>query len=433
MENNMAMICSVKNIRPIENRDKIVTADIMLQDIAIANVIVGKGQFKENDLVVYFDSNMCLSEAILKDYPDLSKYLAKNGRVKCIKLGGVISNGLTLHLNQIEKYTKDKSIFKEGYSFLELNGTSICHKYVPIINVQRNGTRKNSKDKKIRKISRMIEGQFHFHVDTDQLLRNAHRIKPDNIISISRKLHGTSCIVSNSLVKKKLSWMDKIAKFFGINVVETEYDIIYASRSVIKNGCFESGNKGFYKEDIWKVACDKFFKGNLVQGESVYFEIYGYLSSGAMIQKNYSYGCLPYNHNIGVYRITRTSPDGNVIELGWQAMKERCMEMNVPHVQEYYFGKASDLYDIPVDEDWTKNFVAKLQENYLEKNADDCGPNIPDEGIVVRVESKNIVVFKLKSLKFIKKESDNNEEGVADMEEEVSIEQEETNEQETKE
>src|SRR5690606_4958392 len=101
--------------------------------------------------------------------------------------------------------------------------------------------------------SRMIANQFNFHFDTSHLMKNIHKIKPDDLISISDKHHGTSLIVSKCLVKKKLNLFESLLKKIKVNVVDTNYDYIYASRRVIKNGEFP-GSKHYYKEDIWTDA-----------------------------------------------------------------------------------------------------------------------------------------------------------------------------------
>ena len=84
------------------------------------------------------------------------------------------------------------------------------------------------------------------HVDTENLRKNAANIKPEDYISVSYKVHGTSSIFSRVLVKRKLNLIEKIVKYFGVIVKETEYDLLYSSRKVVKNE-FETKDKcGFY-------------------------------------------------------------------------------------------------------------------------------------------------------------------------------------------
>lgn len=199
-----------------------------------------------------------------------------------------------------------------------------------------------------------------------------------------------------------------------------EYDTIVASRTVVKNGLMEKGQSGYYGEDLWTLCGEEYFKGKLHKGETVYYEIVGYLPSKRAIQAKYDYGCLPGEHKIAVYRITKTGVDGDVVEYGWQAMKDRCKELNVDHVKELYFGKARDLFpELDVSEHWNQNFVQKLKDTYLEKDLEcNISCKVPDEGIVLRVESKGIEVYKLKSERFYLKESELHEKGEVDVEEE---------------
>lgn len=100
-------------------------------------------------------------------------------------------------------------------------------------------------------------------------------------------------------------------------------------------------------------------------------------------------------------------------------MRERCEELGVQPVTEFYFGKARDLFSIPVDDSWRVNFLERLKVEYLEKTAmDNLCKKVPDEGIVLRRESGTISVFKLKSLSFLKKETDDFDNGGENIEDE---------------
>jgi hypothetical protein len=424
MDNNVAYVAVLKNIQPIEGAERIVCADVVLNGIKQTQVVVGVDT-QENTPIVYFDSNMALSDRVIQDYPELATYLAKGNRVRVVKLKGVISNGLAVEIWKFYRYT-EKRDFEEGYSFTSLNGTEICHKWLPPVkSIPTQGKKKGRNGKTI---SRMIPGQFHFHIDTDQLPRNLYKLQPDQIISISRKIHGTSAIASKCLVKKPLTILSKIAKAIGVPVVDSEYAYIYASRTVVKNDCI---TKGFYGTDIWTEAGKKYFEGKLHDGETFYYEIVGYLgNSSSMIQKGYPYGCKQGEYKVAVYRITKTGPDGDTVEYSWQAMKERCAEIQVSVVQEYDYGRVSSIYadytgwNCQTQDDWRNRFMANLKNRYLDKDASDCNNN-PDEGIVIRIEGKGIQAYKYKSEKFLLKESKAKEEEVVDIEEdqqnEVSV------------
>ena len=105
MENNLAFVGTLKNISKIPNADKILQADVYLKDVKITQVVVGL-ETKEDTKVVYFDSNLCLNQKLIDDYPELAKYLGKGFRVKTIKLKGIISNGLCVEIEKFVKYFK---------------------------------------------------------------------------------------------------------------------------------------------------------------------------------------------------------------------------------------------------------------------------------------------------------------------------------------
>lgn len=447
----MCFVARLGNIKKIEGADKIVTSDVILNGVPVTQVIVGVDT-KEDTKVIYFDSNMCIGDQIIKDYPDMAKYLSKHNRVKCLRLRGCISNGLVIEIDKFKKYFDNDKEFdkfmKEGHEFLAINGMVVCRKYTPPpARHSGDGNKRTSK----REPSRVIDNVFKFHVDTSQLLRNVHKINPNNIISISRKVHGTSFLCSHTLVKRKLTVFENVLKMFKVKIKEVEYDYLYASRNTIKNSrhnCIVNEN------DIWIKASKENFLGKLHKGETVYGEIVGYLPSGRMVQKGYNYGCKENEYKIAVYRMTYTNEDGNVFEYGWQSLKDRCKEIGVPMVEEYYYGKADDKYNntitnfepikvVPdvglVGDDggyislgcsatigyednkiWARNFVEELKKEYLEKKCEDCIGNPPDEGIVLRIEGIAIEVYKLKSDLFTLRESARRDNGEEDIEDEES-------------
>jgi hypothetical protein len=408
MENNKAIVATLGEIKRIEGADRIVSASIMLNNVPITQIVTGVDT-KEGTKVVYFDSNMCLSDNFIDDgNMDLTKYLAKSnvifscygeeegnkyvesfkeknkqiyqafvilssadyckrigiteydmvkgqedgkvnpvwvgtpkfGRVKTVRLKSVISNGLVIELSKFKKYFNTEKeyneIMKEGYTFTHIGDIEICHKYMPPVVRHGDGTNR-MKGKK--EPNRIIDGIFKFHFDTDQLLRNINKVNMEDIISISRKVHGISGICANILVKKKLSLIEKILKKIGIKIEDTEYDYIYASRGIVKNAR-KMKTDLLNKNDIWIHAGKKYFEGKLHKSETVYYEIIGYLPTGKMVQKGYDYGCKPGEYKIAVYRITMTNVDGNDIEYSWNMMKERCKQLNVDMVEEFYYGKA---------------------------------------------------------------------------------------------
>lgn len=418
MENNKAFVCKLGNIKKIEGADKIVVAQVILNNVPITQVVVGADTV-EGTPIVYFDSNLSISQDVIEkidkldsnyaseNFKSLGNYLAKGNRVRCIKLKGTISNGLAVNVEKFYQFfsfeREAKTVLTEGYDFTHIGEIEICKKWFPPIKNSNNTRMKEKKGKK--KVSRVIPELFHFHIDTPQILKNLHLLEKDRVISLSRKVHGTSAICSYSKVLRKLSFKDRIAKFFGVSISETEYDYLYASRTVIKNNAI---NGGYYGVDLWSKVGKDNFVGKLKKGETIYYEIVGYIpDTETYIQSGYDYGCKKGEYKIAVYRITQTNDDGEVFEYSWQAMKERCKELAIPTVEEFYYGKVCEKYDIDYENpDWKKVYIEMLRNEYLEKDCyDNVSKKVPDEGIVIRVDSKDICVAKFKSEKFFLHES----------------------------
>lgn len=217
-------------------------------------------------------------------------------------------------------------------------------------------------------------------------------------------VHNCSAIVSHGKIKNKQSLIDRI-----LHRNETSWGYLFASRTVVKNA------DGKFHDDLWSNVGQQFV-GKLHKGETVYYEIIGYFpGTSTYIQKGYDYGCAVGEYKIAVYRITMTNDDGVVTEYSWAAMRERCKELNTTPVTEFYFGRACDL--VPLTDTWHIDFAAFLKKEYLEKTAwDNISKKVPDEGVVIRVEAKDITVFKYKSEAFFLQESQAADAGEVDTE-----------------
>ena len=62
----------------------------------------------------------------------------------------------------------------------------------------------------------IVENQWRYHIDTLQLYKNIHKITKNSIIHISQKTHGSSVISGKILVERKLSFFEKVLKFFNV-------------------------------------------------------------------------------------------------------------------------------------------------------------------------------------------------------------------------
>jgi hypothetical protein len=256
-------------------------------------------------------------------------------------------------------------------------------------------------------------------------------IKPNDLISITEKVHGTSTIHARVLCKQPLNWKQKIAKWLTGYEFNT-YDYLYSSRSVVKNRHYnKNATAGYYGVDVWAEA-DKIIKSYLIRGMTIYAEIVGYLPSGGYIQKDYDYGCEPpissgaylygKHFKILVYRITMTNPDGIVHEFSAREVQQYCEYVGLTPVTQYYYGLAKDLYpELNEAEHWSENFISKLANDkrfHMEMNSPTCNNKVPHEGVVIKVENMRSEAFKLKCFAFLDKEGKSLDKGESNIEDE---------------
>lgn len=429
-ENYAGIVVEIKTTVPLAGCNNVQAAIIM------GNQVIVSKDTKVGDIGIYFPLECQLSKEYLSnnnlyrkklnlniDPEDKGGFFEENGRIRCQKFMGYKSEGLYMPLESLQ--FAGKLHFEIGDVFDELNGVEICRKYVTKkkVNSHRNTTEKSSS--RIKRESRLVDGQFRFHDNTSMLYRNLHRIEPDTIISITYKLHGTSGISSYVLCNRKLKLHEKIAKFLGVKVVEQEYDYIYSSRKVIKNEYLNPNAKHYYSEDIWGMAHKK-IESLLLKGMTIYYEIVGYLPGGGEIQKGYDYGCKDNEFSIFVYRITHTNSDGKVIEYSAKQVQEYCKKFGLNPVPELFYGRAEDLYNTLIysekrqtDALWNaEKFLEVIKLKYNDHNCYICYNEVPEEGVVIRVEGLDFEAYKQKSNLFYELETKLLDKGEIDIEEE---------------
>lgn len=247
--NYLAQIVKLDKLEKHPNADK-----LQLAVVANQKVITGLDA-KIGDTYVYFPIECRISEAFLSETNSFENkeknkdvnvrgYVHNSGRVRMIKLREIFSEGLIIPFRVFQEFVKTKykktlnwSEELNGFLFDNVCGEEFVRKYVPKIKEpQIRGVKSKGKIKKYA--SKLVEGQFVFHPDTPNLKRQIDELNPDDYISILGKIHGANFLVANVLIKRKLSWRDKIAKLFGVKVKDSEYGNLYASRTCIKNKLF---------------------------------------------------------------------------------------------------------------------------------------------------------------------------------------------------
>jgi hypothetical protein len=428
-KNYTCTVVQIDNLHNIEGADRIKRTVVLGN-----NVIVGLDT-KIGQKMLYFNSGTKLNEeyckynnlydkAELNADPTKKGYIGSKSRVSAVKLKGIISDGILMPIGSLLNVTTALNLQPDslqiGDSFTDIGDFSLCEKYfVP----SRNSNPGGKAPKQPKRISRLIDNQFLFHNDTENLRRNIHKLNPNDIIGIHYKKHGTSVIISNVLVKKQLKWYERVLKRIGVPIVDTQYDIVYSSRKVIKNEYLNPDQKeGFYGEDIWGIVAKEI--GHLIpKGWQIYGEIIGYLPSGNFIQKSYDYGCAVGEHKFYVYKIGIVNVDGKTIYLTDLQIKEWCDKVGLLYSDTLkYYGRAIDRYNYNIGgkwsiEEWRDRFLSVLEATYNEHDCYICKNKVPEEGIVLRIEHlDSYEAYKLKSKAFILQESNDQEKEVTNLE-----------------
>jgi hypothetical protein len=383
-ETNNAIIARLQNIRKHPNADR-----LQLATVLGATVIVGL-EAKEDDVVIYFDSNLRLSHKYLYNNNlysnkelnfDTTKkgYFGKNGRVKAQNFRGETSNGFVASLDSLT-YILELAVSEKpwdldvGDEFTHINGIEICTKFVM-----------RSKD------SVPKSAMFHKHWNTKQLMREIKRINKRTVCYIEEKIHGTSGRIGNVLCKtNRPCW-----KFW---LPTEEWKVIGGTRRV--------DNTDYHIPTIRKEV-ERRIAPHLRKGEQVYFEIYGY-DGAKKIQTDFSYDCRPGEFKVMLYRVTITTPDGYVVDLSREQVYRRAEELGLekPHV----FAKGY----------WKNNELEAMAIQYYEgTSALDTGTM--REGVVIWfiTGEGTWTCLKFKSQEFLKKESGHRDKGINDVEDEL--------------
>ena len=377
-------------------------------------------------------------------------FFEKNGKVTAIKLRGQLSEGFLIEaeiLNNwlVDSVNKDIEINKEvEFDSVEHDGKEIWINKKYVKKVEQNSQKSSNKQGKEPKgVDKIVPGQFRFHYDTVLIKKCPNVIRYNDLISITEKIHGTSAISAFVLCNYKRPWQEKLVytltswipkvKFAGTRKTYPDYDYIYSSRTVIKNRYRGSEKEdGYYEGDaLMRKMCHEYVAKHLDKGMTAYYEIVGFLPTGAAIQKlgkAYDYGCVPPSEGeeytiekhckVRIYRLTLTNKDGVVHEFSAREVQQWCQAHELIPVTEWYYGYAKDLYpDLEPTQHWNENFMERLATDkrfYMEENSPSCNNKVPHEGIVIKTETMRSEAWKLKCFAFLNGELKNEESNIED-------------------
>lgn len=381
--------------------------------------------FVEDKLYCIFLPDGQLSKEYFEANKEHLSFFGKNRKVRSIKLmqGKITSVGYVADIESLAYTGYDLSKLKEGDSFNELNGVKICNKFVTEFT-------KAQSIKSLSKKAKVVVVGLPEHKDTEQFYKFSNTLEAGDLITITLKLDGTSVRVANAYTNIEQKWYHRLIDVF-VPVQKVVNKYFTGTRRVIIQ---QTTGDGYYGSHDMYLEVGRRLEGLLHPGESVYGEIVGWkdvnkplFTRGGM---RFLYGCEPGKRDFYVYNIKWTLPDGSEIDLPWNKIKSRCLELGIKYVPEMeweveetqcdfcdaikdsYLSSGSFMYD---------GNLKSLEElvYFLVDGPDLIDPSHIREGIVLRVEKSNgqTVFFKAKSQAFYELEDKSKEAGEVDIEE----------------
>ena len=430
-------VTNLKNVRPHPNADRMKLAD------CFGNTVCVGLSAQENDVVIYFPTDGQLSVEYCAQN-DLVRRKDENGNpaggyldpdkrnVKAIKLRGEKSDGITMPLESLAYTGVDLATLTVGTQVTVINGHDICTKYIPKSNSKTSHS--GGAGNKTRKHKDPVAPLFAEHADTEQLAYNLSAFKCGDEVEITLKMHGTSQRTGYlpTLQGYKRTLWDKITRKAGVPVYD--WGGVSGTRRVV----LEDYNGGFYGSNEFREQHSKVFDGKLMKGETVYYEVVGFTTTGQPIMSTasnkklndkefikqygeetvFSYGCephpetwIPHDHcelepkrpqsDVYVYRMTMTNEDGFVVEYTPDFMRYRCEQMGVKTVPVLWKGTIPDHPGSVEDPtitagEWIKNVAERFYDG-----PDPVGKTHVREGVVVRILNRpKFAAYKHKNFAF---------------------------------
>lgn len=413
MSEHVGYIVKVENLRPHSNADRLQVATFFGND-TIVSLDTPKGE-----MGIYFPVDLQLSTAfceannLVRKKDDAGNntggYLDPDKRnIKAIKLRGEKSDGLYLPLRALECTGANLEDFQVGDKIDVVNGFEVCRKYIPM---RQASSDNRGTGNRTRKHHAPIAPLFAEHADTEQLAYNLDAFKCGQQIEITLKMHGTSQRTGYlpKFQKYKRTLWDRIFHREGTPIYDWGY--VTGTRRTVLND-FEGG---FYGSNAFREPHAKFFEGKLHKGETVYYEVVGFQTTGAPIMgtvdnkktkdKNFiklygstttfSYGCDEKQSDFYVYRMTLTTEEGYIVEYTPDYMRYRCEQMGAKCVPVFFKGYIPDVVSLTPGA-WVQNIAEQFYNG-----PDPIGAIHIREGVVIRIVDKpKFTAYKHKNFYF---------------------------------
>lgn len=385
---------------------------LALGTVAGYQVVVGKDT-PNGSLGLFFTSDLQLSEEYATandlvrrkdaDGNAAGGFFDPNRKVRAQRFRGERSDGYFASLDSlsfIEGF--NPTTLTPGTLITEINGVPICKKYVNPHTARRLANQQSRKQPK-------GHPWFLEHVDTQQFGYNYDKIPSGSLVSLTLKVHGTSQRSAAFIETPKPTFFQRL---FRRTPAPQRREMIGTRRVVLQDTISDND---FYGDDAFRRTAHDSFASRLHIGETVYYELVGYVSGERTIMPahnfsgtndpqlkrwgsnvTYTYGALPGQTKLFVYRITRTIPDVEtglpvVTELSYPQMFHRATELGltpVPALADPIVvteGNRQSLHDTVLA---------------LSDGSDPLDASHPREGVVVRVDTPTGGTYFLKSKGF---------------------------------
>ena len=466
-------ITTLKNVHKHPNADRLQIGE------CFGNFVIVSMDYVEGQLGVYFPVDGQLSEEFCAAN-DLVRRKDENGNpaggyldpckrnIKAMKLRGEKSDGLFLPLTSLANFTTISDL-KDGDTITVLNGVEICKKYIPKHNEGHYHGGKSGGRAKANFAPTFVE-----HIDTEQLAYHLGDFRAGDVVELTLKMHGTSgrtgylplivgykdsfgCMVGNAIrnISARLRKRPAPNPYHDGEAIY-EYGYVSGTRRVVLDNTHDGG---FYSDNQFRHEMAKKFEGKLHKGETVYYEIVGFVNESTPIMSScdnkkikdkefikqygdttvFSYGCdpdggwgavsatadvlgvsytstfdmIPPKCDVYVYRMTMSNDEGDVIEMSPEQMRLRCEQMGVktvPVFEKFMIPEETDT-EVLYSEDDPRllitreacnpgEYVLRKVEEYFD-GPDPIGKTHVREGVVARIVNRpNIAVYKHKNFSF---------------------------------
>lgn len=239
--------------------------------VAESPVVVGKGQYRVGDTVVYVPIGSVLPPAI-KDRLLQNSKISLGNKIKAVRIRGIVSQGLILDPKE-HNIASAIGALTVGEA-VDVSKELDIKKYEEAERPISTGSGKTAR-------KRPGNPLFRYYTDIENVKHYPNVIPDGELVWITEKLHGTS-FRCGWFPKTTLTFWERVKKFFHRPI--ERYEFLYGSRKIDITA--SRGYIGWYGEDIYGSVAKKLDLANRIpKGYAIYGEIVG-----PGIQKNYSYG-----------------------------------------------------------------------------------------------------------------------------------------------